>query len=391
MNFEKILAVFLRSIRLFDSSLAAIVGLFLFPFVKLLRWGAEATVITLFAGIVFPAVLILCFGFAAASAELYLNIGFPFDWIIGFAAVAGLTTITALIFPAVLAGKTFEVIRNSLVEGVTMGWTEGLSSLFKRALDHITVDVVHNIRNIRDSYIRLRAILPSRSNTSFKLDSLKLSDAEFRVLKQDRKRLLQDRETLLTVDERARLELSVAESERIPALKARLARQEELGQEDAELIKTVDAVRAYDYLNNLKTVVSPISFERPSRPDTILLVKEYQDRGEWLPVPHGAHIFGMSELKTWIDGGQNQTHPITRDNLHSCRAYTIRGIDHPTRFVYHPFYDEDDESLEGLSQELNRLIPYLRARAAQRPIPAAIEVAHYKSDLHHSPTHYSMT
>jgi hypothetical protein len=339
-----------------------------------------ATVITLIVGIVFPTLLSFFFGFAASYAELNLNIGFPFNWIIGFAAVAGLTTITALIFPAVLAGETFIVIINSFIEGVTVGWKEGLSSLFKRAVDHITVDVVH-------SYIRLRDRLPSGLNTSFKLDSLKLSDAEFSALKQDRKRLLMDRDALLTEDERSKLQLSVSERERIPALKARLARQEELGQEDAELIKTFDGVKAYDYLNELKTVESSISLERPSRPDTILLVKEYQDRGEWLPVPCSAHIFGMEELKTWIDGGQNQTHPITRDNLHSCKAYTILGIDHPTRFVYHPFYDEDDESEEGLSQELNRLIPYLRARAAQRPIPAAIEVAPDESAFDRSPAH----
>ncbi len=105
-----------------------------------------------------------------------------------------------------------------------------------------------------------------------------------------------------------------------------------------------------------------ITSERPSKQDTVLLMKQYFDGQRWTPVPGTSYIFSEENLVRWHQMPDKTNHIIFGDNLYIPNHY--EGFE--TRYVSHRYYDTP-ESQVGISQELSEQADFLRQYLGRQP------------------------
>ena len=166
------------------------------------------------------------------------------------------------------------------------------------------------------------------------------------------------------------LESMALSARELKALKADYVSQKPLTKAELAQLKLEPTVKmkmdAYTNLQRLITEDCTISFERPNRDNTILLVKQYckpdidkPGTKKWLPVPNMAYIFDKDYLAKWVKlnpVNPNGSDPLKRDRTlkldpvefpeyyYSVDQGLDKKIDYETRYVFHAYYVTEDES-----------------------------------------------
>lgn len=342
------------------------------------------------------AILLAMFAVTVPFAVLYLSVQTGITSYANFGALGVcLVTLGSLVMYSFLAlgavimkaeeelGGSILIVLSAIFvapfSGASKGWNDGLVATINSVGDLFSqhfVDVV-------DSYQRIwehAAVLipaddvdvdapdaPQAADGEFTFKSMALLPSEVKVLKD------------VYIQQRPLTAVEIAK----------------LKSDPTQIIK--EKTRAYLDLQRLITEECPVSFERPERDSTILLVKQYYqpDEKKWLPVPKMAYIFDQSSLDDWVT--RNPVNPLGSDPLErdatkkmnpdkfpDCYYFVHDGMSkvrYDTRYVFHNYYVDEHESKHhvvidgerkemGFCQEVNQLTTELRAHLSA---PAAVE------------------
>lgn len=168
------------------------------------------------------------------------------------------------------------------------------------------------------------------------IDSLPLSDAELAILRADH------------VEQLTANEIAQLEGYQNQVIKAQLEEYKNLHQ-------------------RLEVDQCPITTERPSRDDTLLVVKLYQDGVKWVPVPNSSYIFYKDALNQHFEKNAiNVRHPIMGESITLPEPYTKADqhnsciTRYTAQYRIYPYYPSTDAT-SGTSQELSNMAKRLKA------------------------------
>ena len=269
---------------------------------------------------------------------------------LGISASMGFAVLSPIIL-AVIVAYFLAAFLTAPVVGFKKGWSEGFVGIGKGGLAFLPLEVLifHRQWSLTASDERetvdIQAAIDA-SNEQARVDALApATQSQFNSLE-------------LTSNEFA-------------ALKA--AHQMPLTEKERNMIRAIGNPTINESLDHyeerqreLKSANCPFLFDRPDPENTILLVKQYQLAGEWKAVPAGSWIMDRASLGkycTSADYGKTEN-PNNRDNIMSPQRYE----GNETRYRFHSFYPAQSQAStffnphsEGLSQELNQQVSFLRA------------------------------
>lgn len=310
--------------------ISAGVGAVLYPMARLWRLSISFLFISVVAFIAIPILSVVAGSFLHSLFPSMGWVGATFGGMLAASALIGLTA--GLLPAAFLISALFTLIK-SPIDGARNGWNDGFSSMLSHAFESAALPGAEGVdfQRILEQLGEQATNAARQPMTEEQFNALEMSTADVRALK----------------------------SEQLPPLSS-----EQLAMlEKADDVQIKAMVERYKNLQRLETDNCSILADRPERDDTILLVKQYQKDGQWLPVPAAAHIFDKSALKMAMVGNTgtrgNGIHPVTREKIMEPSEYTdVDGICYrTTRYVFHPYYV--DASGPGISQEINQVTAYL--------------------------------
>ncbi|WP_133127914.1 hypothetical protein [Legionella nagasakiensis] len=326
--------------------ISAGLGIIFYPIGNLYRLSVAFLSISIIAFIAIPVLSIMAASFLHSLIPSMGWLGASVGGILTASALIGLTS--ALIPTAFLISGLFTLIK-SPIEGAKIGWNEGFVAM---------------LRSVFQGRSQVTANAP-RGAGRFAIGVPGLGEGiDFQqILEQLGERAANAARQPLTEMQFNALQLPHAEVRALKSGQLPPLTEEELSMLQATGDIQIKAmVERYRNLQRLETENCSIVLERPEREDTILLVKQYQQDGQWLPVPGVVNVFDKSSLKMYFVGNEttrgNGIHPLNRDNILTPSNYAdAEGTSYPTRYVMHHYYVD---SGCGISQEVNQLTAKLR-------------------------------
>lgn len=325
-----------------NKIISAGLGAVLLPIGNLYRLASSAFAVSLIVTIAIPV-----FAFLAASS-LQPSLGWLGASAVGIITAAGLTGLALGVLPAAYLISGLYTLAKSPFEGAKIGWDEGFWAMLKSVFSGPPRQATG-----------LNGLLPFGEGLTYE-----------QILEQLGEQAVNASRNPLTEEEFARLQMPADE---LRLLKG--AQQSALTSEEIERLESLNdatinrLLERYKDLNQLGSTNCCISFDIPDREDAVLLVKQYQKDGQWLPVPGLTTVFDTTYIKTHFVGNDttrgNRIHPLTRDNVLTPSLYEEGGREYPTRYRMHPLYLE--ESGPCVSQELNLVTANLRERLQPKP------------------------
>ena len=401
---EVLRGVFGAALSYIGAVLAATLGAFLYPSVTLFSFaGANLRVIFFILAIVIPSL--------AIEAGHYLNTEYAVGLIGSISA--GLVVSGALVglligaLPLLFIRSTLRILINTPLQGLRAGWNEGFVALFvyaknaiflgERMLEDVVDQDIIDIPGVHFNQIlqRLHEAMMCDARVADELQPLANPLVEVPVLTH---RVVDLNEFFMTMLTAALIAGLQPEPDELNAIVLRLGTEMmnaarrpmtegefiscQLSQVEISALKsnrrarlTMDEIRrlelsdvttelnAYKNLLRLDTDLCAISLDRPSREDAVLLVKQYKNRAEWVPVRGSAHIYDKEMLRGYFM--VNAVHPTNGDLILAPSRHRMDGVEHETRYILHPYYVGAGP---GVSQEGNALTKLLRNRLQRMPI-----------------------